>query len=448
MDLTQLEMFNAVALTGSITQAAQKVHRVPSNLTTRIRQLEADLGVELFIRENQRLRLSPAGHNFLRYSKQILALVDEARMVVAGDEPQGLFALGALESTAAVRIPESLAQFNQRYPRIQFALSTGPSGTMIDGVLEGTLSAAFVDGPLSHPELEGMPVYREEMMLVTPAGHAEVARATQVSGSDVYAFRANCSYRRHLESWFHADRATPGRIHEMESYHGMLACVIAGAGIALMPRSMLESMPGHHQVEAWPLAENWRWLTTWLVWRRGAMTRPLEAFIALLNERQPPCLLHKQAQRVINIRRKRRTLLIAALLIQTDGGMLPDARFQAKRVAVTAQGFIFQRRQQHLAEMLPAMSRIDIHPFHFTGPVAVEHHGTTPDGMKLPVPNNHQDQRGCRQFGQIEQVVTFSGIEFALIAVKRGNQMQNIRVMCRFSGNGIHGGLLVVFIST
>ena len=59
MDLTQLEMFNAVALTGSITRAAQKVHRVPSNLTTRIRQLEADLGVELFIRENQRLRLSP-----------------------------------------------------------------------------------------------------------------------------------------------------------------------------------------------------------------------------------------------------------------------------------------------------------------------------------------------------------------------------------------------------
>jgi DNA-binding transcriptional LysR family regulator len=145
------------------------------------------------------LRLSPAGHNFLRYSKQILALVDEARMVVAGDEPQGLFALGALESTAAAH-PETLAQFNQRYPRIQFALSTGPSGTMIDGVLEGTLSAAFVDGPLSHPELEGMPVYREEMMLVTPRRASGGSRATEVSGSDVYAFRANCSYRRHLKA--------------------------------------------------------------------------------------------------------------------------------------------------------------------------------------------------------------------------------------------------------
>jgi len=285
MDLTQLEMFNAVARTGSITQAAQQVHRVPSNLTTRIRQLEADLGVDLFIRENQRLRLSPAGHSFLHYSQQILALVDEARSVVAGDEPQGLFSLGALESTAAVRIPVTLADYNQRYPRIQFDLATGPSGTMIDGVIDGRLSAAFVDGPVMHPGLEGIPVYREEMMLVAPAGHPPVTRAAEVNGMSIYAFRANCSYRRHFESWFQADHATPGKIHEMESYHGMLACVIAGAGLALMPRSMLESMPGHHQVSAWPLAENWRWLTTWLVWRRGAKTRPLEAFIDLLSER-------------------------------------------------------------------------------------------------------------------------------------------------------------------
>ena len=282
MDLTQLEMFNAVAETGSITAAARKVHRVPSNLTTRLRQLEDDLGVALFIRENQRLRLAPAGYSFLEYSKKILALVSEARSEVSGDEPQGIFSLGSLESTAAVRIPGVLADYNQRYPRIQFDLVTGPSGTMIDGVLGGTLSAAFVDGPVLHPSLEGQPVYREEMMLVAPVGHKNVARARDINGASIYAFRANCSYRRHFESWFNADRATPGKIHEMESYHGMLACVIAGAGLALMPRSMLESMPGHHQVQAWPLAEKWRWLNTWLIWRRGTRSRQLDAFIALL----------------------------------------------------------------------------------------------------------------------------------------------------------------------
>ncbi|ESH28495.1 LysR family transcriptional regulator [Salmonella enterica subsp. enterica serovar Gaminara str. ATCC BAA-711] len=135
-------------------------------------------------------------------------------MVVAGEEPQGLFSLGALESTAAVRIPALLAGYNQRYPKIQFALTTGPSGAMLDGVLEGKLNAAFIDGPLMHPGLEGIPAYQEEMMIVAPHGHSVVSRASEVNGYNIYAFRANCSYRRHFESWFHADGATPGTIHE------------------------------------------------------------------------------------------------------------------------------------------------------------------------------------------------------------------------------------------
>lgn len=284
MDLTQLEMFNAVAESGSITAAAKQVHRVPSNLTTRIQKLEEELGVALFIRENQRLRLSPAGHSFLSYSQRITGLVEEARRVVAGDEPEGLFALGSLESTAAVRLPPLLAQFKQRYARIQFNLVTGPSGTMIDAVLDGALSAAFVDGPLLHPQLDGVPVFDEQMMIVAPADHAPITRAREVDGEQVYAFRANCSYRRHFESWFHDDGARPGRIHEMESYHGMLACVIAGAGLALMPRAMLESMPASDRVSAWPMPDRWERLTTWLIWRRGALTPTLDAFTALLTE--------------------------------------------------------------------------------------------------------------------------------------------------------------------
>jgi DNA-binding transcriptional LysR family regulator len=70
VDLVQLEIFKAVAEQGSISAAAQHIHRVPSNLTTRIKQLE-DLGVELFIREKSRLRLSPAGWNFLEYTRRI-----------------------------------------------------------------------------------------------------------------------------------------------------------------------------------------------------------------------------------------------------------------------------------------------------------------------------------------------------------------------------------------
>ncbi|MGA8136743.1 MAG: LysR substrate-binding domain-containing protein, partial [Pseudomonas gingeri] len=260
------------------------IHRVPSNLTTRIKQLEQDLGVDLFIREKSRLRLSPAGWSFLDYARRILDLVGEARATVAGEEPQGAFALGSLESTAAVRIPQLLAAYNQRYAKVDLDLSTGPSGTMIDGVLSGRLAAAFVDGPVLHPALEGVPAFEEEMVLIAPLQHAPVRRAQEVNGESIYAFRANCSYRHHFESWFTKDGAVPGKIHEMESYHGMLACVSAGAGLALMPRSMLESMPGCSTVSVWPLTESMRYLRTWLVWRRGTVSQSLSMFVRLLEE--------------------------------------------------------------------------------------------------------------------------------------------------------------------
>ncbi|MFJ4374696.1 LysR family transcriptional regulator [Pseudomonas japonica] len=285
MDLVQLEMFKAVAEQGSISAAAQHIHRVPSNLTTRIRQLEEELGADLFIREKSRLRLSPAGWNFLDYARRILDLVAEARQTVAGDEPQGAFALGSLESTAAVRIPALLAAYNQSYAKVELDLSTGPSGAMIDGVLAGRLSAAFVDGPVLHPALEGVPVFTEEMVLIAPLHHGPIARAAEVNGATIYAFRANCSYRHHFEKWFAQDGAVPGKILEMESYHGMLACVSAGAGLALMPRSMLDSMPGCSMVSVWPLSEKFRYLRTWLVWRRGMMSRCLSTFVQLLRER-------------------------------------------------------------------------------------------------------------------------------------------------------------------
>lgn len=282
MNVTQLEMFIAVAETGSISAAARRIHRVPSNLTTRIQQLEASLDVPLFIREHRRLRLSPAGHDFLDYSRRILTLITEAKMAITGDEPSGTLRLGALESAAAVRIPRILAEFNQRYPRVQLDLATGPSGEMIERVLEGSLSAAFVDGPLSHPALGGIPVFNEEMVIITPSNHPPVLRAQHVNGMSLYAFRDNCTYRHHFEAWFAADQASPGRIYEMESYPSILACVAAGAGVAQMPRSMLESMPGALQVNAWQLGASWRWLTTWLIWRHDAQTRQLKAFTRMM----------------------------------------------------------------------------------------------------------------------------------------------------------------------
>jgi DNA-binding transcriptional LysR family regulator len=282
VDLVQLEIFCAVVEHKSIAAAAEAVHRVPSNLTTRLKQLEADLGVDLFIRENNRLRLSSTGHHFLDYAQRILNLVEEARVAVSGTEPAGWFPLGALESTAAVRIPALLAKFYGQYPKVELDLTTGSSGTMIDGVLDGRLVAAFVDGPINHPSIRGIPVFDEEMVVVSHIQHGPIQRGRDAAGEVMYAFRKNCSYRLHFEKWFAADDVMPTKVRELESYHGMLACVSAGGGVAIMPRAMLESMPGYTSVAAWPLSEDFSVLRTWLIWRSDTSSRVLDAFITLV----------------------------------------------------------------------------------------------------------------------------------------------------------------------
>jgi len=285
MDLSQLAMFCAIAEEGSISAAAQKLHRVPSNLTARIKQLEADLGVDLFIREKQRLRLSAHGWNFLDYARRLLTLADEARQSITSGTPRGPLALGSLESTAAVRIPPVLAEYHRRFPDVLLDLSTGPSGELIDGVLAGRLAGAFVDGPVAHPALEEVAVFEEEMVLISAAAHAPITRARDVNGRNIYAFRTNCSYRRLFEDWFRKDDSAPGKVFETESYHGMLACVSAGAGLALLPRSMLDSMPYSSSVQAHELNDAYRKISIHLIWRRGLRLPSLSALLEILPAR-------------------------------------------------------------------------------------------------------------------------------------------------------------------
>lgn len=281
MELSQLRIFQAVAEEGSIARAALRLNRVPSNLSTRLRQLEEGLGVDLFLRERQRLQLSAAGKTLLGYAERMFALQSEAEAALRGAEPAGEFIIGSMYSTAAIHLPALLASYHRTYPAVNLQVQTQPSGDLIEGLIAGRLDAALVDGPLEYAELDGLPLFEEELVLITPVGHAPVNSALDVAGEAVYAFRSRCSYRRRLENWFAASRVAMGQVMEIESYHSMLACVVAGGGVALMSRSMLDSMPGRVSVSVYPLAAPFDRTTTWLMWRKGMLGANLQAWINL-----------------------------------------------------------------------------------------------------------------------------------------------------------------------
>ncbi|MCW1246450.1 LysR substrate-binding domain-containing protein [Pseudomonas sp. SAICEU22] len=287
MEFSQLRIFQAVAEEGSITRAAERLHRVPSNLSTRLKQLEEQLGVDLFLRERQRLQLSPAGKVLLDYATKLFALHDEAHAAVQGGQPAGDFVLGTMYSTAATHLPDLLAAYHRAYPAVNLQVQSGPSGELLEGLLTNRLDAALVDGPLELAGLDGVPLCDERLVLITEADHPPVRSALDVQGRAVFTFRRGCSYRMRLEAWFAHDHATMGRAMEIESYQGMLACVIAGSGVALMSESMLASLPGRERVRVHPLAEPFASATTWLMWRKGMVGANLNAWIELQQQAWP-----------------------------------------------------------------------------------------------------------------------------------------------------------------
>lgn len=281
MNFADLQVFKSVVDEGGVIRAASKLHRVPSAVTTRIKQLEASMGVKLFHRDKQRLHLSPAGELLLDYAERLIQLSEEARDVVTGTTPRGVFKLGALESTTASRLPPILAGFHSRYPDVRLELTTGTNHGLLGQLGERKLDAAFIAEAPSGRSIEHIPVFSERLTLISSEGHAPIKRARDVEGLSLIAFPEGCAYRRVLQRWLGADSLATFRVLDLSSYHAIIACVAAGAGVALVPESVLDTMPqANVRRHAIPKAQSQ--ITTPLVWRRGEISASVLALRSLL----------------------------------------------------------------------------------------------------------------------------------------------------------------------
>jgi DNA-binding transcriptional LysR family regulator len=277
MDLVELRIFKAVAEQGGVTKAAAVLNRVQSNVTTRVKQLEERLGAKLFHRQGRKLVLSSEGKVLLAYADRLLRLSSEAHAAVKGHAPHGVFRLGTLESTAATRLPPVLARYHRSYPAVRLELSTGTSGALVDRVLRGEIEAAFVAEPYTSKGLDGLHAFTEELVLITPKGHGAVKHPKDIDERTVLAFTTGCSYRRRLESWLGRASVVAERVMEYGSYHAITACVAAGGGIAIVPRSVLRVVGAEPQVAVHPLPAQIAKARTMLVWPRGHQSAALSA---------------------------------------------------------------------------------------------------------------------------------------------------------------------------
>ena len=287
MNVADLNFFAAVARYGSITKAARRLNTVQSNVTTRLRLLEEELGVSLFQRHHQGVTLTRSGRDLLPYAHQLDVLLQKARHAVSANQAtRGALRLGSMETTAAARLPALLRKYVPAHRNVDVAIETGTTRTLTQAVLEYRLDGAFVAGPVEVDELESTRAFMEELVLVSSPEYKSVPSAlAEGKIPKVFVFRVGCSYRQKLERFLAGRGLTLVNQLEMGTLEGIIGCVSAGLGITMMPFSVVESYVKRQEVAVHRLSPADALIETVFIMRRDLVRSPaLEEFMATLGQ--------------------------------------------------------------------------------------------------------------------------------------------------------------------
>jgi DNA-binding transcriptional LysR family regulator len=172
--------FNAVATHLSIREAARRLNVASSAVTRQVAQLEDALGIALFLREKQRMRLSPAGEILFRHSRRLAAPMEAAvsEIEMLRGLKSGSVRIGVAESIGLSFMPLLISEFGQRYPRLNLDVSVISSGEVINRLLDERIDLGI--GFIAKPPREINTAYRRDVpigVIMTP-DHPLAARDT------------------------------------------------------------------------------------------------------------------------------------------------------------------------------------------------------------------------------------------------------------------------------
>jgi DNA-binding transcriptional LysR family regulator len=240
MNLILLDTFRIVIREGSALRAAEKLGCTQSNVTARIRQLEDELGAAVFERVGKRLALNAAGRRLLPFCDQLLELMSKAKEAVLSGEESEPLRIGAMESTAASRLPGILAGLKRAMPELHVSVRIGAEPELLSLLVEGELDVALTARSMVRKGFRYLPVFNEELD-VACACDMTVDDLLGSGTTSLLAFAEGCPYRKIAEDWLRHRNIGVARTLTCTSYDAIVSCAAAGMGIAILPRRLVAS---------------------------------------------------------------------------------------------------------------------------------------------------------------------------------------------------------------
>ncbi len=247
VELRQIEHFVAVAGELSFTRAAERVHVVQSALSTSVAKLERELGVELFDRTRQQIKLTAAGERFRAHAYEVLRACRAATESVSEfrGSLSGIVEFGSLISYGPMDVARALGDFHRVHPfvRLRLRLSQSGASAYLSALVEGSLDVALVSVPERFPpQLEMRLLFEEPMVFVCREDHplatSGPVELSEIANEDLVGFPPGFGLRRLIDDAFHAAGVQPRTQYEVPAGFAAIAELVGnGLGTAFMPVS-------------------------------------------------------------------------------------------------------------------------------------------------------------------------------------------------------------------
>src|SRR5258708_2064027 len=247
MEIHQLRYFVAVAEEGSFSNGAERKVVTQSSLSQQIHKLEEELNQQLFDRLPRSVVLTEAGRTLLRYARQILSGIAEARQAVIALEHEvaGKLSVGAIPSIALYVLPRLIGSFQRSYPKVTFELFEDTSDKLAQQLEDGTLDLVIASGSDEIPNLARHSLAREPLLMLLPEKHW-LARRKSIRWSELASEKFLLLHKQHslsiqVRQLLAANHLNPELVLQGAQPRPIPAMVAAGAGGTALPPMMLET---------------------------------------------------------------------------------------------------------------------------------------------------------------------------------------------------------------
>lgn len=287
MRLRQLQCFVVLAEELNFTRAARRLNMSQPPLSLQIQALERTLGTSLFQRTSRRMALTPAGAVFLDRARNMLAqherALQDVRDVLSGQF--GTLDIGTTGSILRAGLADLLARFCRDHPRVTVRLHEQAPALQVNDLISGRMDISFNRSAPVHGDLTCQLAWREEMVVLLPAGHPLAARdrltLDDLCGERHVILRPDSSdFAAYILSLLTQGGARPPISQQVLDAQSIPSLVAAGFGISVVPAGI--AAPSGDQLASRPIAPIPPRTEIFAVHRRADSSPALAALLACL----------------------------------------------------------------------------------------------------------------------------------------------------------------------